>query len=101
MDDWRIDNAKWTRGAVLHFRKYTRFREDWDHDHCEGCWAKFMESGSPEILSEGYVTDDNYRWICPQCFQDLKVQMGWKLDSAVWRPIGFKIHTFPITVNQI
>jgi len=79
MEDWRIDSAKWTRGAVLHFRKYTRYREDWDHDHCEGCWAKFMESGSPEILTEGYVTDDNYRWICPKCFQDLKEEMGWKL----------------------
>ena len=31
MADWRIDNAKWTRGAVLHFRNYTRYREDWDH----------------------------------------------------------------------
>jgi hypothetical protein len=31
MADWRIDNAKCTRGAVLHFKKYTRYREGWDH----------------------------------------------------------------------
>lgn len=79
MGDWRIDNAKWTRGAVLHFRKYAAYREGWEHDHCEACWAKFAESGSPETLSEGYVTDDNYRWICPSCFQDLKEDMGWRL----------------------
>ena len=79
MADWRIDNAKWTRGAVLHFRNYTRYREDWDHDHCEGCWAKFMESGPTDVLSEGYVTEDNRRWICPECFRDLKDEMRWKL----------------------
>ncbi len=56
MAGWRVDNAKWTRGAVLRFQKYARPREDWDHDHCEGCFAKFMESGSPEVLTEGYVT---------------------------------------------
>jgi hypothetical protein len=39
-----------------------------------------MESGSPDILTEGYVTDDNYRWICRQCFQDLKEEMGWKAE---------------------
>ncbi len=70
MTDWRVDNAKWTRGTVLHFQKYARPREDWDHDHCEGCFAKFMEAGSPEILTEGYVTEDNRRWICPECFRD-------------------------------
>jgi hypothetical protein len=79
MDNWRIDNAKSTRGSVLYFRKYKRFSEDWDHDHCEACWAKFMEIASAEILTEGYATEDNYRWICPQCFQDLKEEMHWKL----------------------
>jgi len=79
MTDWRVDNAKRTRGAVLHLRKYARPREDWDHDHCEGCFAKFMESGSPEVLTEGYITEDNKRWICPDCFRDLKEEMEWKL----------------------
>jgi len=78
--DWRIDNAKWTRGAVVRFQKYTQPREDWDHDHCEGCWAKFMETSSSEALVEGYATADN-RWICSECFRDLQQEMGWKLAS--------------------
>ena len=78
MADWRTDNAKWTRGAVLRFQKYTAPRQDWDHDHCQGCWTKFMESGSPETLTEGYVTDGN-RWICVECFRDLHEEMGWKV----------------------
>jgi hypothetical protein len=36
----------------------------------------FMKSDSPEILIEGYISGDNYRWICPQCFQDLKEEIG-------------------------
>lgn len=79
MTDWRIDNAKWTRGAVLRLARYSKPSEDWDHDHCEGCWAKFTESGAPDTLAEGYVTEDNRRWICAQCFRDLKEEMDWKL----------------------
>ena len=78
MTDWRIDNAKRTFGAVLKLTKYTRPSESWDHDHCEGCWEKFMESGPPGPLTEGYVTEDN-RWICAECFSELKEKMQWKL----------------------
>jgi hypothetical protein len=78
MADWRADNAKRTRDAVVRLQKYIPPKPDWDHDHCEGCWAKFKESGSPDILTEGYVTQDS-RWICDQCFHDLQAEMGWKL----------------------
>jgi hypothetical protein len=78
MTDWRSDNAKWTRGAVVCFEKYTQPRQNWDHDHCEGCWAKFMESALPGVLTEGYVTQD-HRWICAECFRDLREEMGWEL----------------------
>jgi hypothetical protein len=79
MNDWRVDNAKRTRGAVLRFEKYKRKSEAWDHDHCEGCWAKFMESSGSDVFTEGYVTEDNYRWICSECFRDLQEAMEWKL----------------------
>jgi hypothetical protein len=78
VSDWRVDNAKHTKGAVLTFKKYVRYSETWEHDHCEGCWAKFMESGQG-VLTKGYATPDNYRWICANCYQDLKDVMGWKL----------------------
>jgi hypothetical protein len=38
-----------------------------------------MESGGPDILTEGYVTEDQFRWICAECFRELKDVMGWKL----------------------
>jgi hypothetical protein len=40
-----------------------------------------MESGT-DVLTEGYATEDNYRWICPSCFRDLKDEMGWTLAPA-------------------
>ena len=38
-----------------------------------------MESGSEGVLTEGYSTEDNYYWICANCFHDLKGVMEWKL----------------------
>ena len=78
MTDWRAENAKHTRGAVLSFKTYVRPSETWDHDHCAGCWAKFMESGTG-VLSEGYETADGRDWICNECFRDLRNVMEWTL----------------------
>jgi len=76
--DWRVDLAMHTKGATLTRKMYVRRREEWDHDHCEACTKKFSET-IPGALREGYATSDNYRWICSECFNDLKEQMGWKL----------------------
>ncbi|MFZ0300091.1 MAG: hypothetical protein WBW31_06555 [Candidatus Sulfotelmatobacter sp.] len=80
MTDWRVDLARHTKGATLTLKKYVRCSEKWDHDHCEACTTKFSET-IPGALREGYATNDNYRWICADCFNDLKEQMGWKLAS--------------------
>jgi hypothetical protein len=77
--EWRIEFARHTKGAELRFAKYARPSADSDHDHCEACSAKFMESAGPDIFDEGYVTADGKRWICPRCFYDLKEAMGWRL----------------------
>jgi hypothetical protein len=79
MSDWRIDLARHTKGELLYRRKYTRRSEQWDHDHCEACTAKFMESGTHRNAYRGLATADNYRWVCVDCFRDLKDKMGWTL----------------------
>jgi transposase-like protein len=35
------------------------------------------------VLTEGYVTEDGSRWICPECFRDLQEEMGWKLAKRL------------------
>ena len=64
----------------------------WEHEHCEFCWAKFMDptysdehrqhiAQNPEILTEGYTTDEEGGpsrsdcWICPKCFDDFREQL--------------------------
>jgi hypothetical protein len=78
--DWRLTNQeKYLKGITLQLKKYKRDRDGWDHDHCEFCWEKFSESLSETVLNEGYATEDNYRWICTQCFEDFKDLFGWKI----------------------
>ncbi len=79
-NDWRLTNQeKYLKDVILRWKKYTKYREGWEHDHCEFCWAKFMESDDPEVLKEGYATEDKYRWICKQCFEDFKELFQWKV----------------------
>jgi hypothetical protein len=83
-DQWRVDNARHLAGLTLHFRRYARWSESWDHDHCAACGTKFAEFDEPEILHEGYATGPDcpkgagYDWVCPTCFTDLAEILGWK-----------------------
>jgi hypothetical protein len=77
MSDWRLQGQdKYLTGVSLSRKAYRKPSDDWDHDHCEFCWAKFSESEGD--LNEGYVTEDGYRWICPRCFNDFKEQFQWR-----------------------
>ena len=84
---WRLANAVFLRGVTFVRRRWRSPREDWDHDHCAACWAKFGESEGPEALQEGYTTTadheqgEGYHWVCPQCFLDLKEDLQWRLQS--------------------
>src|ERR1700678_2397070 len=88
---WRIDNARHLAGLTLRLRRYSRWSESWDHDHCAACWAKFAEFDAPGILHEGYATGVDYpkgagyEWVCPTCFTDLAKALGW---NAAGDPSG-------------
>ncbi len=79
-NDWRLQGQeKYLKGVILIFKKYTQYSPDWDHDHCEFCSVKFMEEGNSDCHHYGYVTCNNYRWICTQCFEDFKEMIDWKI----------------------
>jgi hypothetical protein len=97
------------RGLMFRFAKYRPPSADWDHDHCDGCWAKFALFDAPEILHSGYFTitqicgqptkepefiqqaresghkvlakPDTKEWVCPKCFHAFRKTMAWKLKS--------------------
>ena len=80
-DDWRLTGQEaYLAGATLCWRSYQRYREGWDHDHCEFCFSKFAEPDvSPDALHAGYATLDEYRWICQRCFDDFRQRFGWRV----------------------
>ncbi len=81
-NDWRLQGQeKYLKGVTLRFKTYSKYREDWDHDHCEFCQTKFMESNHLDMLHEGYSTEDNYHWICSICFNDFKDMFEWNVVS--------------------
>jgi len=81
--DWRLQGQeKYLSGAILRRSEYHPPRENWDHDHCEFCSAKFQRGVGTAALSEGYCTVDEYRWICDKCYEDFKVRFKWKLQGS-------------------
>jgi hypothetical protein len=112
-DDWRLTwEAEWMHGAQLQRVRFSAPTEDWDHEHCTLCWAKFMDETSEDTLSEGYVhgydreasiaaledrrspaletssglivvkSPTTEDWICPVCFDDFAERFGWTATSA-------------------
>lgn len=83
-EDWRRQGQEiYLKGIKLVWKRYSRYRDGWDHDHCEFCGAKFTESGGPGVLTEGYASDDNYRWVCNRCYEDFREEFGWGTGDAV------------------
>jgi hypothetical protein len=79
-NDWRLSNQeRYLQGQVLRRKRYRPASSENDHDHCEFCWAKFMEGDRAETLQEGYATLDGNRWICIPCFEDFKDLFHWRL----------------------
>lgn len=72
--DWREQGQeKYLSGLKFTKQKYSKYSDNWEHDHCEFCNKKFCEQEDDlKCINEGYTTQDNYRWICIDCFQNFK-----------------------------
>lgn len=79
--DWRLfrEQIKYLYKKELIYHKYTPKFIVNDHDHCEFCMGKFgFENDS---FHYGYSTEDNYTWICEQCYKDFKNRFEWILKK--------------------
>jgi hypothetical protein len=52
-----VKQDRYLKGATVKWADYKAPSPEWDHDHCQFCWSKFMESGS-DVLTTDYVTVD-------------------------------------------
>ena len=79
-NDWRLTNQeRYLKGATLVWMTYRPANPQNDHDHCEFCFAKFMQERFPETLQEGYSTSDRHRWVCKPCFDDFADLFQWNV----------------------
>lgn len=80
-DDWRrTGQERYLTGATLFWRAWHETRPGWDHDHCDFCWAKFMDCDDvPAALRSGYTTDDEHTWVCAGCALDFAARLKLKL----------------------
>ena len=100
---------EYLKGFTFECAEYTAPRADWDHDHCEGCWAKFASFDAPGILHWGYFTNrwidkvaeepefikqarekgqkvlakpDSKVWVCEACFAKFRAALDWNVKSS-------------------
>lgn len=68
-------------GRLYHFGIRTGSRMAWTrysipggHVHCELCWTAFAAHGynHPKVSHEGYATLDGSRWLCRDCFDEVR-----------------------------
>jgi len=92
MADWRIYLVEGLRGQRLVHSKYSRYSNEWDHDHCAACGVTFSELDRPGCQHEGFTTGPeyshgrDYEWVCFQCFDDLKGEMGRSVGASDQKP---------------
>jgi hypothetical protein len=100
--EYKLSQLKSLEGLPFQPRRYEAPTEEWDHDHCVGCWATFSELDRPDFLHEGYFTSvpdtespepkfDGmrcipeptasgfaYRWVCRECFNEFRDVLGFR-----------------------
>jgi hypothetical protein len=92
-DDWRRQGQErhLPPGTVLIRTHYRQPSATWDHDHCEFCWARFMERDpgwAEPVLTEGYTTTAEHphgaesHWVCPECAADFAEELEWRLVDS-------------------
>lgn len=99
-DDWRRRSQQHYLPAGTEFVWETyRARSGQDeHEHCEFCWAKFMDpsfseehrtyiAAHPDVLIAGFTTTKahahgaGYHWVCEKCMADFADEFGWHVAA--------------------
>jgi hypothetical protein len=84
-------------------KRFRQYGEEFEHEHCEFCWATFADAEfSPEyreyveandrVFGEGYATPNpsspsspwgrDYFWVCDKCFADFRERFDWRVVAA-------------------
>lgn len=79
MNDWRLNGQqKYLNHVKLKHIKFSNLQYDKsNHEHCEFCLEKI--SIFSDCIHEAYCTEDEYHWICDDCYNDFKDIFDWKI----------------------
>ncbi|MES2171966.1 MAG: hypothetical protein V4479_14795 [Actinomycetota bacterium] len=83
-DDWRLRGQEdYLFGITMRHASWWPYRDGWDHDHCEFCWAEISEDQTGHAdYNEGWVSsDDSYHWVCDPCFSDFREKFQWVVEA--------------------
>ena len=120
-DDWRRRGQEnYLRDARLTWKHYQALSADWEHEHCEFCFQKFLDPNYSPVhadtlrqhpdqqVAAGYTNlEDDARapgrwWICEQCFADFRDEFGWVIvdsDPDAWPYPGPEPEHRPTAAN--
>src|SRR4051812_40386643 len=82
-EDYRLESIRqWHEGKTWHHAQYKQPSPTWDHDHCILCWRRLAEptAGFSDAQYDGYTDEEDYHWMCNQCFSDLFEQLKDRLQ---------------------
>jgi hypothetical protein len=104
--EYKLTQLERLKGSTFRLRRYEAPTEDWDHDHCVGCWVTFAEFDGSDVQYEGYFTTVPaqqspepqitglaciqeptlgglaFRWVCLQCFEQFREVLGFTVDAS-------------------
>ena len=82
-DDWRLlrGQDEYLRNKKFQYKEFAKLRDEWDHEHCEFCWHKFMENPNEgeDCSKQGYCSIDGKYWVCEDCFRDFAERLNMKI----------------------
>lgn len=105
VDGRRRGQELYLRSVRLTLRRCQALSAQWEHEHCEFCWHKFLDPHYSEVhrqtleeepeghSAEGYTNlgDEGLPagkwWICSRCFEDFAAEFAWvvvKTDPKAW-----------------
>lgn len=77
MSDWRLNGQeKYLHGVKLKHMNIKDKSNPSDHEHCEFCLEKI--SNYSDTIHEAYCTEDEYYWVCDNCYNDFRAMFKWK-----------------------
>lgn len=100
-DDWRrMGQEDRLAGLTFTWKNYQAYSGNWEHDHCEFCFKKFLDPDyadwmrealadpSDEHAGAGYAniragdTPSGRHWVCRDCFNDFRPEFGWEVVDS-------------------